>query len=158
MPALKIALSALCPSASREVGMMDGRSTIVAWGLGGTAAFTLMHVADELWSRWDIGETQVSSSFEAGLVAAGPVVVALIAMAGVALKHGWGFWLSLGVGAFALWPPLTHLIDTNEMTAYRWSVEILAIASAVTVIAAAASELMALRATHRPSGRSVFGH
>lgn len=129
---------------------MDIWSKTAAWALGGTAVFSSMHVADELWSRWDIGESMVTSGAFAGVVVAVPTIVTLLALAGIVLGRRWGLALGAVLGVYALWPPLTHVLDTHEMTAYRWGVEAMAVAFAIVLIVATVREFVVLRSAGKP--------
>lgn len=113
-----------------------------------------MHVADELWSRWDVGETMVSNVVLAGAVAAGPLALSMLALAGIVLGRRWGFVLGIASGLLALWPPLSHVINTEGMNAFRGAIAVLALLSAIALVSAAARELTVLRAPQRarPTG------
>jgi uncharacterized membrane protein YecN with MAPEG domain len=128
--------------ANPEATELNTWTVRAAWALGGVAVFSSMHLADELWSRWDIGATQVADSAIAGAVIAIPTALTLLALAAMLRARRWGLWLAIGIGVYSLWPPLTHVLDPHEMTAFRWGVEGLAAVSSVVLIAAAA---MALR-------------
>lgn len=118
------------------------------------AVFSSMHVADELWSRWDIGETLVTNAVLAGAVAAVPIPLTLLALAGIVLARRWGFVLGIVTGVLAIWSPLSHFINTDGLNAYRGAVAVLALLSAIALIASCARELTVLRTPlkARPAG------
>lgn len=124
---------------------MDTWGKTSAWALAAAAVLTAMHLADELWTRWDIAASQISSGFEAALMVAGMLVIAFAAFAGILLERRWGSVLGVVFGLYAMWPPLTHFVSTSGMTTSRWAVEVLAALSGIVLVVAAGRELMLLR-------------
>lgn len=123
---------------------MDARNRALSWALATTMIFTIAHTADELWAAWDIGAT-VGSSFEAAAIVVTPLVFGLWAFAWVLLGRPWGYALAAVVAVAALWPPLTHVLDTEGMTAYRWAIVSIASLAALSTLGIALRAVFATK-------------
>lgn len=106
------------------------------WALAAAMVFSLMHVADELWSRWDFGENMVSSSEQASLQTVPVLILGLWAFAWLLLRRPWGYAVALALALAVLWTGGSHFINTDGMTAFRWGVVSLEVLSALVLGAA----------------------
>lgn len=115
------------------------------WATALTLVFSLMHVADELWSRWDFGDRSVTSGTEAALLTPGVFIIGLWAFAWILLQKPWGYALGLALGVAVLVTGGWHFVDTSGMTTFRWAVVTLEVLSAVALVVASAGGLFATR-------------
>ena len=109
---------------------MPNRVTI--WILPAAAILTLMHLSDELWSRWDAGG-QVTSNVVASLMIA-PFAIVLVAFAMELRRMPWASPLTFLVGLFFGYSAQGHFVNTAGMDGFRWTVVVLQMAAALTIV------------------------
>lgn len=101
-----------------------------------TAVFAFMHVADEMAGSWDAGAAgqpmgdPTSASISMGIF----TLVGMGALWLILADRPWGYVLAGLFGLMFLITGGMHFLNTGEMTAFRWIVVVLEVASATTVL------------------------
>jgi hypothetical protein len=95
--------------------------------------FEFMHIADELAGNWAPFGPIHNPTVAAFMVGAF-TLVAMCSLWWILPRQPWGYGLAALFGLFFLIAEMWHYVDPAHMTPFRWSIVILAQASAAIVV------------------------
>lgn len=128
-----------------------GITRYTPYALVATAVFAFMHVADELAGNWDAAAAgQPLGDPTTASVALGVFTfLGLWALWWLVTDRAWGYALAFLFGLLFLVTGGMHFLDPTGMTAFRWAVVVLEVASALALVVLSANGLV----TQKPWNR-----